>query len=212
MCILHLYQQQETFVASKKVKREKSDMLGLSLKTLSDEQRQLLMNIPGIEDVITVPSPKDRSTITEDRIRSVMDMEKPSTTEYDFLFMDQRFELKQAEVSGTAPKFQQVKPDLYPWMLCMLNDADESRWYLLDTSKISSRSGKKYEETGKLTLQSQHKGNKREGQITPGTAFYNTAYYIGSYSPLKYAKEDLNISDEEIKDVFEKIEKHIRDK
>jgi hypothetical protein len=155
-------------------------------------------------------SGKERSELTERRIMNVLGIDKPDTTKYDFFYLKTKFELKQAEAYLKQPKFQQIKPACYPYMICMLNHKDKSEWYLLETSKISKKAGKKNVEDGKLPLNTQHRGNLLEGQINPNKAFKQVAIFLGNYEPLFYYKTDLNLSDNSILDIFNKIEKIIK--
>jgi hypothetical protein len=155
-------------------------------------------------------SGKERSELTERRIMDVLNIEKPNTSRYDFFYVDTEFELKQAEAYMKQPKFQQVKPSCYDYIICMLNYKDKSEWYLLDTSKISKKSGSKYSEDGKLPLNTQHRNSITEGQITPNKAFKKFAEFIGEYEPLFYYKKDLNLSSNSIFEIFNKIENIIK--
>ena len=89
----------------------------------------------------------------------------------------------------------------------MLNFKNKSEWYLLETDKISKKAGKQNSEVGKLPLNAQHRYNITEGQINPNKAFKSVAHYLGTYEPLFYYKEDLNLTDHTILDIFNKIEK-----
>jgi hypothetical protein len=155
-------------------------------------------------------SGKERSELTERRIMDVLGINKPDTSQYDFFYLNTMFELKQAEAYLKQPKFQQIKPDCYPYIICMLNHKDRSEWYLLETSKISNKAGKKNAENGKLPLNSQHRYNLTEGQINPNKAFKETAIFLGEYEPLFYYKADLNLSNSSILDIFNKIEEIIK--
>jgi hypothetical protein len=92
----------------------------------------------------------------------------------------------------------------------MLNHKDKSEWYLLETSKISKKAGKKNVENGKLPLNIQHRDHQTEGQISPNAAFKEAAIFLGYYEPLFYYKDDLNLSSSSILDIFNKIEKIIK--
>jgi hypothetical protein len=155
-------------------------------------------------------SGKERSELTERRIMDVLGINKPNTSQYDFLYLQTMFELKQAEAYLKQPKFQQIKPDCYPYIICMLNYKDKSEWYLLETSKISKKAGKANVESGKLPLNAQHRYNVTEGQINPNKAFKQVAIFLGDYEPLFYYKTDLNLSANSILDIFKKIEKIIK--
>jgi|LakMenEpi03Aug12_release.lakeMendotaPanAssembly.Ray.scaffolds.fasta_scaffold281105_2 hypothetical protein len=155
-------------------------------------------------------SGKERSLLTEQRVRNVLGIEKPKTDEYDLLYLNTRFELKQAEAYLKQPKFQQIHPHCYPYIICMLNHKDKSEWYLLETSKISKKAGKKNVENGKLPLNIQHRGHQTEGQIYPNAAFKEAAIFLGYYEPLFYYKDDLNLSSSSILDIFNKIEEIIK--
>jgi hypothetical protein len=87
----------------------------------------------------------------------------------------------------------------------MLNYDDRSEWYILKTSDISSLAGKENVEAGKLPLNRQHRGNAQEGQISPNRLFYKFAHQLGSYEPLQYNNDDLNLSANSIQDIFSKI-------
>ena len=150
-------------------------------------------------------SGKERSIVTENRIRSIMSMDVPNTTEYDFLFEKTRFELKQAEAYMCQPKFQQVKPSFYPYMICLLNHKDKSVWYLLETKHISKKSGAANAEKGKIPLQKQHAKSTDEGQFSCSKIFKKFAIELGEYEPLIYHKDDLNLSEKSVKKVFKKI-------
>jgi hypothetical protein len=154
-------------------------------------------------------SGKERSELTEQRIMHVLGIDKPNTSQYDFFYLNTMFELKQAEAYLKQPKFQQIKPDCYPYIICMLNHKDKSEWYLLETSKISKKAGKLNAENGKLPLNAQHRYNLTEGQINPNPAFKKAAIFLGDYEPLFYYKDDLNLSSSSILDIFKKIEKNI---
>jgi hypothetical protein len=155
-------------------------------------------------------SGKERSLLTEQRVRNVLGIDKPDTTKYDFFYLKTKFELKQAEAYLKQPKFQQIHPHCYPYMICMLNHKDKSEWYLLETSKISKKAGKKNVENGKLPLNTQHRGHHTEGQISPNAAFKQVSIFLGDYEPLFYYKTDLNLSANSILDIFKKIEKIIK--
>lgn len=155
-------------------------------------------------------SGKERSELTERRILNVLGLDKPSTSQYDFFYLNTMLELKQAEAYLQQPKFQQVKPDCYPYIICMLNHKDRSEWYLLETSKISKKSGKKNVENGKLPLNIQHRNHPTEGQIAPNVAFKKAAIFLGDYEPLFYYKDDLNLSNSSILNIFKKIENLVK--
>jgi hypothetical protein len=155
-------------------------------------------------------SGKERSELTEKRIMDVLKIEKPKTSEYDFLYLDTMFELKQAEAYLNQPKFQQIKPNCYPFIICMLNHKDKSEWYLLETAKISKKAGKENAEVGKLPLNSQHRYNLAEGQISPNKLFKKYSIFLGEYEPLFYYKSDLNLSDNSILSIFDKIKKIVK--
>ena len=150
-------------------------------------------------------SGKERSLLTEQRIRDILGIDNPNTSEYDLLYLNTRFELKQAEAYLKQPKFQQIHPHCYPYIICMLNHKDRSEWYLLETSKISKKAGKKNVENGKLPLNIQHRGHHTEGQISPNEAFKEAAIFLGDYEPLFYYKDDLNLSSSSILYIFNKI-------
>lgn len=178
--------------------------LVLNLEFLPDNVKNELMDkYPNfIEEPL---SGKERSEKTEDRIREILGVEKPNTTEYDIPYFGKRFELKQAEAYLKQPKFQQIKPSCYPYIICMLNHKDKSQWFLLKTSDISKKAGKHNVEEGKLPLNSQHRYNVTEGQINPNKAFYKKAINLGEYPPLLYYKDDLNLSENTIEEIFKKI-------
>jgi|694.fasta_scaffold125472_1 hypothetical protein len=176
----------------------------LDLSKLSDTHRDFIVKNLGYALTNNL-SGKERSEVTEQRIRDVMGISRPSTSEYDFLFEGFKIELKQAETTGTKPKFQQVKPALYSHIICMLNYEDRSEWYVLKTSDISSLAGKENVEAGKLPLNKQHRGNTQEGQISPNKLFYKFAIKLGVYEPLQYNNDDLNLSTTSIQDIFSKI-------
>jgi len=176
----------------------------LNLELLSENQiKQLLKTYEFAYDVEM--SGKERSELTEKRIRSIMNIERPKTTEYDLLFKNVRFELKQAEGYMSSPKFQQVKPSFYPYIICLLNYKDKTLWYLLETKNISKKCGSKNAEKGKLPLQKQHAKSTDEGQITLTKRFYHFAIPIGEYEPIIYHKDDLNLSEKSVKSIFRKI-------
>jgi len=178
----------------------------LNLELLTEKQRnQLLKNYSFAYDVEM--SGKERSELTEKRIRTIMNIERPKTTEYDLFFKNNRFELKQAEGYMKSPKFQQVKPSFYPYIICLLNYKDKSVWYLLKTKNISKKCGSKNVEKGKLPLQKQHAKSTDEGQITLTKRFYDFAIPLGEYEPIIYFKDDLNLTDKSVKAVFKKIDK-----
>jgi hypothetical protein len=152
-------------------------------------------------------SGKERSELTESRIRSAMQLSKPVSSDHDFLFCGTKIELKQAEAYMKGPKFQQIKPSCYSHIICMLNYRDKSEWYLLETSKISKKAGASNVESGKLPLNAQHRYNTAEGQISPNKAFKKASHFLGQYRPLLYYREDLNLPDETIVDIFGKIER-----
>jgi hypothetical protein len=156
-------------------------------------------------------SGKERSELTEKRIRDVLNIEKPKTSEYDFFYADTIFELKQAEAYLKQPKFQQIKPSCYPYIICLLNHKDKSEWFLLETSKISKKAGKENAEVGKLPLNTQHRYNLTEGQINPNLAFRQYATFLGEFEPIFYYRPDLNLSDKSILDIFNKIKKLIKE-
>jgi len=154
-------------------------------------------------------SGKERSLLTEKRIRKVLNIDTPKTTEYDFFCFNTRLELKQAEAYLENPKFQQVKPASYPYIICMLNHKTKSEWYLLDSSKISKKAGKKNKETGKICLNKQHRSHDIEGQINVNPVKEN-GVFLGEYEPLFYYKDDLNLSSSSILEIFNKIENLIK--
>jgi len=178
----------------------------LNLDKLPNDQRVRLMNEYRGAIELNI-SGKERSELTESRIRNVMQLSKPSSSDHDFLFQGTKLELKQAEASGKQPKFQQIKPSCYSHIICMLNHRDKSEWYLLETDKISKKSGASNVEVGKLPLNAQHRYNESEGQISPNAAFKKVAKFLGEYEPLLYYKEDLNLPDESIMNIFDKIER-----
>jgi hypothetical protein len=181
----------------------------LNLELLPEDiKNELLKKYPSFVELNI--SGKERSELTERRIMDVLRIDKPNTSQYDFYYLNTMFELKQAEAYLKQPKFQQIKPDCYPYIICMLNHKDKSEWYLLETSKISKKAGKKNVENGKLPLNAQHRYNLTEGQINPNKAFKNAAIFLGDYEPLFYYKNDLNLSDSSILDIFNKIQKIIK--
>lgn len=159
------------------------------------------------------PDPKSgkaRSELVETRIRDVMGWEKPDTTNYDFLVSGETLELKQTEAYLSQPKFQQVKPYLYSYMLFMANYRDKSCWYFMSTKYISKTPGKENAEVGKLTMSNQHQDVKTMGQINLSAQFYDFAILLGEYPPVKYENSsDLNMSDDMVRQLFEKIENEI---
>jgi len=176
----------------------------LNLELLSKKQYDdVLKNYQFAYDVEM--SGKERSELTEKRIRTIMSIDRPKTTEYDLFFEQTRFELKQAEGYMSSPKFQQVKPSFYPYIICLLNYKDKSVWYLLETKNISKKSGAANVEKGKLPLQKQHAKSIDEGQITLTKRFYDFAIELGEYEPIIYHKDDLNLSEKSVKKVFKKI-------
>lgn len=183
--------------------------LVLNLDFLSEDARNdILEKYPNfIEEPLTG---KERSEKTEDRIREILGVEKPKTTEYDIPYFGKRFELKQAEAYLKQPKFQQIKPNCYPYIICLLNHKDKSEWFLLKTSDISKKAGRENVEEGKLPLNSQHRYNITEGQIRPNKAFKQKAYDLGTYPPLLYYKKDLNLSSDNLIEIFNKIKKNIK--
>jgi hypothetical protein len=181
----------------------------LNLELLPNDVRNKLMSeYPQFVELNI--SGKERSELTESRIRMGLNISKPNTSEYDFLYFNTKLELKQAEAYLKQPKFQQIKPSCYPYIICMLNHKTKSEWYLLETNKISKKAGKKNVESGKLPLNAQHRYNLTEGQINPNKAFKQMATFLGEYEPLFYYKSDLNLSDESILDIFNKIKKIIK--
>jgi hypothetical protein len=174
-------------------------------KLPNDLRNRLIVDYPGAIELNI--SGKERSELTESRIRDVMQLARPTSSDHDFLFSSTKMELKQAEAYMKGPKFQQIKPSCYSHIICMLNHRDKSEWYLLETNKISKRSGASNVEAGKLPLNTQHRYNTAEGQISPGAAFKKMALFLGQYEPLVYYKEDLNLPDESIRDIFNKIER-----
>lgn len=157
---------------------------------------------------------KEKSELTEKRMRKVINESRPKSTDYDFnvgseyFFTKDRVELKQFYIKGTSPKIQQVKPELYDKIIVCAEDDDETIWYLLHTNKISKVAGKKNKESNKLTLCTQHKGNLKEGQISYNSQFKKEATYITTTKKLDYKKVDLGIADETILEILEFTKNH----
>lgn len=157
---------------------------------------------------------KEKSELTEKRMRKVINENRPKNTDYDFncgegyFFEKDRVELKQFYVKGSSPKIQQVKPELYDKIIVCAEDDDETTWYLLYTNKISKLAGKKNKEGNKLTLCSQHKGNLKEGQISYNSQFKKESIYITTTKKLDYKKEDLGLSDKTILEILEFTKNH----
>lgn len=172
---------------------------------MPEDVRNELMN-RYVKFVDTGLTGKERSELTENRILNYLGINKPNTTEYDFDFINERFELKQAEDYLKQPKFQQIKPRLYPYIVCLLNGKERSRWYIMRTENISKLAGKENQEVGRLPMHRQHKDNDQEGQFPPNKKFFELAEEIGEFSPLVYHEENLNISDNELNQIFTRIE------
>ena len=181
----------------------------LNLNSISESDRNFLIEkYPNFIELNI--SGKERSELTERRILSILKLEKPKTSEYDFLYNNLKLELKQAEAYLKQPKFQQIKPNCYPYIICMLNYRDKSEWYLLETSKISKKAGKANVEAGKLPLNAQHRYNVNEGQINPNSAFKKVAIFLGNFEPLLYHKNDLNLSTDSVLTIFSNIENIVK--
>lgn len=185
-----------------------SSKLFLDLSLLSSQDRDEIVNKYSDAVKLNITG-KERSELTEARIMNYLKIQKPNTTSYDFLINDVKFELKQAEGYLKQPKFQQVKPSCYSYIICMLNYKNKSIWYLLDTNDISSKSGKTNVEQNKLPLNIQHRGNLHEGQVSPNKKFKKFAVLLGEYEPLNYVMSDLNLSDKSLNEIFGKIKKHV---
>jgi len=161
------------------------------------------------------------SVLLENRLREVISEPAPSTPNYDFCYGKGRFfsnckvELKQA--SGNTSLFFQVKPALYDKILMVKEEKLASYWFVMKTSDISSKVGRKNKEKGKLLLSKQHEGNPTEGQIGMDIAtrkfmsgesdtilkkgkdqFSDIATFIGKFNPILYDKKDLNIEDADL--------------
>lgn len=183
------------------------------LHELDEEKKTMVLQLVG-ENFSLFLTGKEKSEFTERRIRQVLRETRPDTTDYDFrtgdgfYFSQDRVELKQFDANGKQPKIQQVKPELYDKIVVVAEFQDKALWYLLHTDKISKLAGKKNKEDGKLALNSQHKGNTKEGQISYNKSFIKTAIYITETSKIDYRQDNLGISDEQILEILEFTKNH----
>lgn len=185
----------------------------VNLDQQTQEKKNLILNILGDDYTLSLTG-KEKSEKTEARMRAVIGEPRPKTTDYDFpygeghFFTNDKVELKQFDAHGSQPKIQQVKPKLYDKIIVLAEFQDKALWYLLTTDKISKAAGRKNKEDGKLSLNSQHKGNPNEGQISYNKTFMNTATYITDSPKVDYKRDDLGISDEKIMEILEFTKKH----
>jgi hypothetical protein len=185
----------------------------LNQKDYSPKEWSQIMSLVGLNYKLSL-SGKERSEITESRLRSVINEKKPNTTEHDFkigplaFFSNERVELKQFTVSGKSPKLQQVKPHLYEKILVAAEFNTKTEWYVLNTSQISKKSGRENKENNKLTLTRQHKGNEREGQISFNSTFKKFATLITTTKPINYTQEDLGLDNEILFQILNQVKNH----
>lgn len=185
----------------------------INLENFTEEKRNQILALLGDNYALSLTG-KEKSEKTEARMRAVIGETRPGTTDYDFqfgegyFFTNDKVELKQFDALGTQPKLQQVKPDLYDKIIVLAEFQDKALWYLLHTSKISKLAGKENKEPGKLALNSQHKGNLAEGQISYNKTFLKTATYITESPKLDYRREDLGLTDEKIMEILEFTKNH----
>ena len=185
----------------------------INLEHFTEDQKKQILNLLGDNYTPTLTG-KEKSEKTEARIRSVILENRPQTTDYDFqcgekfFFTKDRVELKQFDALGTQPKLQQVKPSLYDKIIVIAEFEDKALWYLLHTNNISKLAGKQNKESGKLPLNSQHKGNSREGQISYNKTFLKMATFITESPKLDYKKESLGLTDEKILEILEFTKNH----
>jgi hypothetical protein len=185
----------------------------IDLEKFTQEKRNQILAL--LDDDYTLSlTGKEKSEKTEIRMRRVLQESRPDTTDYDFrsgqgyFFANEKVELKQFDAEGKQPKLQQVKPELYDKIIVIAEYQDKALWYLLHTDKISKLAGKNHKEPGKLALNSQHKGNAKEGQISFNKTFLKNAIYITQTSKIDYRKDDLGITDDKILEILEFTKNH----
>ena len=187
--------------------------ISINLDLFTEEKRNQILEIIGDNYSLSLTG-KEKSELTEARMRRVIGEPKPDTTDYDFpsgegfFFDTDKIELKQFDAEGKQPKLQQVKPELYNKIIVIAEFHDKALWYLLSTDKISKLAGKENKEPNKLPLNSQHKGNLKEGQISYNKPFKKAATFITETSKLDYRQDDLGITDEEILQILEFTKNH----
>jgi hypothetical protein len=185
----------------------------INLENFTDSVRKQILHLIGEDYGISLTG-KEKSEKTESRLREVIRESRPSSTDYDFqtgrgyFFDSERVELKQFDATGKQPKIQQVKPELYDKIIVIAEFTDKALWYLLHTNKISKLAGKKNNELNKLALNSQHKGNQKEGQISYNKTFKKNAIFILETPFIDYRKADLGLSDEKLLEILEFTKNH----
>ena len=181
--------------------------IAINLEHFTEERRNQILQLIG-EDYTLSLSGKEKSEKTEARMREVIGESRPASTDYDFqtgegyFFDTEKVELKQFDAEGKQPKLQQVKPELYDKIIVAAEFSDRTLWYVLSTDEISRLAGKRNKEVGKLALNSQHKGNAKEGQISYNKQFLRKALFITQTPKIDYKQNNLGLSDEEILEIL----------